>query len=125
MHSGVTFPLISANNLADYIIGTVLEACDIEAAVSKYGSDIAERIVNQGATVQDVAGEMRARLEREGVTMQTFTVENIYTDSPESVHNRGVWGNAGDLAAGRKLVKSVGSLSLVRSPFRIVFNRVM
>jgi len=93
--------------LADYIIGTVLEACDISAAVSKYGSEIAERIRNQDTTIEDIAGEMCAKLESEGVTMNTFTVENIYTNTPESQHNRSVWNSAKDLAAGRALVSSV------------------
>jgi hypothetical protein len=103
----VTFPLVSANHLADYIIGTVLEACDIEAAVSKYGLEIADRTHNQGTPVEEIAGLMSAKFEREGVVMNTFNVENIYTDSPESRHNKNVWSSANDLAAGRPLVSSV------------------
>jgi len=113
--SGMTFPLVSANHLADYIIGTVLEACDIEAAVSKYGFEIAERIRNQGTTVEEIAGQMSAKFEREGVVMNTFKVENIYTDSPGSGRNRRVWSSANDLAAGRPLVESVSGPRLLDS----------
>jgi len=104
---GATFPLISANNLADYIIGTVLEAFDIEAVISKHGKDIAERIRNQAATVEDVAAEMCAKLQGEGLTTKTFTVENIYTDSAQSLRNKRIWHDAQSLATGRALVSTV------------------
>jgi hypothetical protein len=103
----MTFPLVSANHLADYIIGTVLEACDIEVAVSKYALEIADRVHNQCSTVEEIAGEMSAKFESEGVVMNTFNVENIYSESPESQHNKSVWSSANNLAAGRPLVGSV------------------
>jgi len=101
------FPLLSASNLADYIIGTVLETFDIEAAISEFGKDIAERIHNQSATVEDVASELCIKLQGEGVKMNTFTVEDIYTDSAQSRHNKDIWHSAQDLAAGRALVGKV------------------
>ena len=104
------FPLVSASHLAEYIIGTVHEASDIEAAVAKYGSDIANRILNEDTTVEEIAGELCAKFQSEGVTMNTFTVENIYRDSSESLHNKAVWGGAKNLAAGRALVKLVSPL---------------
>ena len=120
--SGVTFPLVSANDLADYIIGTVLEACDIEAVISKYGPHMVDRIHNQGATVEDVADEMRTKLQSEGVKMNKFTVENIYTNTPESLHNMGVWSGAENLAAGRIMVNSVSPLIFVA--ISIILNHI-
>lgn len=101
-------PLLSASNLTNYIIGTVLETFDIEAAISKYGKGIAERVLNQGATLEDAADELYVKLQGEGVRMNTFTVENIYTESPQGQSNRDSWYCAQDLATGRA---SVGEVS--------------
>ena len=108
----MTFPLVLANNLADYIIGTVLGACDIEAAVSKYGPDIINSH-NMGTPVADIISEMSAKLKGEGVTMNTFTVENIYTNSSESLQNKAVWSSTEDLVAGRASVSSVSPLDFL------------
>ena len=108
--------------MADYIIGTVLEACDIEAVISKYGPHLVDRIHNQGATVEDVADEMRTKLQSEGVKMNKFTVENIYTNTPESLHNMGVWSGAENLAAGRIMVNSVSPLIFVA--ISIILNHI-
>ena len=116
------FPLVSANNLADYIIGAILEACDIEAVISKYGPHIIDRIHNQGASVEDVTGEMHTKLQSEGVKMNKFTVENIYTNSPESLYNKGVWSGAEDLAAGRIMVNSVTPLIFLA--ISIILNHI-
>lgn len=107
-----------ASELADYIIGTVLEVVDIEAAVSKYGNDIWERAYNEDTanspTVDDIAKELCAKLQDEGVTMNTFAVEDIYTKSAQSQYNQNVWSDSPTPADGRKSVGRVSALGLPR-----------
>jgi len=97
------FPLISASDLAVYIIGAVRETLDTEEATSKYRK-YRKRVRDQDATVEDVAGDVQD----DGVTITTITVEDIYTRSAQSQYNQDIWYGSPNLAAGRRLVSEVG-----------------
>jgi len=97
------FPLISASDLAVYIIGIVRETLDTEEATSKYRK-YRKRVQDQDATVADVARDVQ----HDGVTITTITVEDIYTRSAQSQYNQDIWYSSPNLAAGRRLVSEVG-----------------
>lgn len=102
-------PLVSARDLAIYIIGTVLETLSIEEASSKYQKYIAKRARDQSATVEDAARDFQ----EDGVTINTITVEDIYTRSPQSQRNHDIWYNSQSLAAGRRLVSEVSIFFII------------
>jgi hypothetical protein len=114
-NSGVVFPLVSANKLADYIIGTSLETVDIEAEIQDVEDDIANLVLEGTENVEDVAKRLHTKLQAEGKTMNTFTVENVYKDTEVSQRNIDAWYSAEDLASGWQLVQKV-RLGLLSAP---------
>jgi len=104
-------PLTTANLLAHAIIGSVLENLDMERLIKEVGQAVAERILGNQESVDDVARELHEKLLLRNESTKKLVVENIYRDSEEARHNVQVWTHSADLASARPLLKKVGIFS--------------
>lgn len=100
-------PLTTANLLSHAIIGSVLENLDMERLIREVGQAVAQRILGNQESVDDVARELHERLLLRNESTKKVVFENIYRESEEAKHNVQVFSEAPDLTAARPLLKKV------------------
>ena len=100
-------PLTTANLLAHAIIGSVLENLDMERLIREVGQAVAQRILGNQESVDDVARELHERLLLRNESTKKIVFDNIYKESAEAKHNVQVFTEAPNLSAARPLLKKV------------------
>jgi hypothetical protein len=105
--SGLMLPLTTADLLTHAIVGSVLENLDMERLVREVGQAVAQRILGNNESVDDVARELHERLLLRNESTKKVVIESIYRESEEGTHNINVFVNAPTLAEARPLLKKV------------------
>ncbi|KAJ7644226.1 hypothetical protein FB45DRAFT_897276 [Roridomyces roridus] len=105
--SGLMLPLTTADLLAHAIVGSVLENLDMDRLVREVGHAVAQRILGNNESVDDVARELHEKLLLRNESTKKVVIESIYKDSEESRHNVQVYTQAASLAAARPELKRV------------------
>ncbi|KAF5314829.1 hypothetical protein D9619_007203 [Psilocybe cf. subviscida] len=95
--SGLMLPLLTADLLTHAIAGSVLENLDMERLVRKVGSAVAQRILGNNESVDDVARELHGKLLLRNESTKKVVIESIYRESEEAKHNVAVFTQAGSL----------------------------
>jgi hypothetical protein len=113
--SGLMLPLTTADLLAHAIVGSVLENLDMERLVREVGQAVAQRILNNNESVDDVARELHERLLLRNESTKKVVIESIYRDSEESTHNVETFMQAPSLADARPHLRKVPHLFLQMS----------
>lgn len=105
--SGLMLPLTTANLLSHAIIGSVLENLDMERLIREVGQAVADRILGNNESVDDVARELHEKLLLRNESTKKLVVENIYRESEEAAHNVEVWGSAQSIQEARPHLQKV------------------
>ncbi|KAK0221777.1 hypothetical protein IW262DRAFT_1376003 [Armillaria fumosa] len=105
--SGLMLPLTTADLLSHAIVGSVLENLDMERLVREVGHAVAQRIIGNNESVDDVARELHEKLLLRNESTKKVVIESIYKESEESRHNVAVFTEAPSLADARPLLKKV------------------
>ncbi|KAJ6621904.1 elongation factor-2 kinase [Mycena sp. CBHHK59/15] len=105
--SGLMLPLTTADLLAHAIVGSVLENLDMDRLVREVGHAVAQRILGNNESVDDVARELHEKLLLRNESTKKVVIESIYKDSEESRHNVEVYTHAATLAEARPSLKRV------------------
>lgn len=105
--SGLMLPLTTADLLSHAIVASVLENLDMERLVQEVGQAVAQRILGNNESVDDVARELHERLLLRNESTKKVVIESIYKDSEESRHNVQIFTDAPSLAEARPLLKKV------------------
>ncbi|KAJ7695673.1 hypothetical protein B0H17DRAFT_930437 [Mycena rosella] len=105
--SGLMLPLTTADLLAHAIVGSVLENLDMDRLVREVGHAVAQRILGNNESVDDVARELHEKLLLRNESTKKVVIESIYKDSEESRHNVAVYTQANTLAEARPELKRV------------------
>lgn len=100
-------PLTTADLLAHAIVGSVLENLDMERLVREVGVAVAQRILGNNESVDDVARELHEKLLLRNESTKRVVIESIYRESDEAAHNVQVFLNAPNLKEARPLLKRV------------------
>lgn len=101
-------PLTTADLLAHAIVGLVLENLDMERLVCEVGQAVAQRILGNNESVDDVARELHEKLLLRNESTKKVVIESIYRESEESKHNVQVFLQAPSLTEARPLLRRVG-----------------
>ncbi|KAJ7600798.1 hypothetical protein C8J56DRAFT_911318 [Mycena floridula] len=109
--SGLMLPLTTADLLTHAIVGSVLENLDMERLVREVGHAVAQRILGNNESVDDVARELHEKLLLRNESTKKVVIETIYKDSEESTHNVAVFTEAPSLADARPLLRKVFTVS--------------
>jgi len=107
--SGIMLPLTTADLLAHAIVGLVLENLDMERLVREVGQAVAQRILGNNESVDEVARELHEKLLLRNESTKKVVIESIYKDSEESRHNVDVFSRASNLAEARPHLRKVRS----------------
>ncbi|KAK2465262.1 hypothetical protein APHAL10511_002616 [Amanita phalloides] len=105
--SGLMLPLTTADLLAHAIVGSVLENLDMERLVREVGHAVAQRILGNNESVDDVARELHEKLLLRNESTKKVVIESIYRESEEAKHNVEVFLQAPSLTEARPLLKRV------------------
>ena len=105
--SGIMLPLTTADLLAHAIVGLVLENLDMERLVREVGQAVAQRILGNNESVDDVARELHEKLLLRNESTKKVVIESIYRDSDEARHNVEIFSQATSLAAVRPHLRRV------------------
>jgi len=100
-------PLTTADLLTHAIVGSVLENLDMERLVKEVGAAVAQRILGNNESVDDVARELHERLLLRNESTKKVVIESIYKESEESIHNVNVFIEAPSLAEARPHLRRV------------------
>ncbi|PFH53992.1 hypothetical protein AMATHDRAFT_73006 [Amanita thiersii Skay4041] len=105
--SGLMLPLTTADLLAHAIVGSVLENLDMERLVREVGHAVAQRILGNHESVDDVARELHEKLLLRNESTKKVVIESIYRESEEAKHNVNVFIQASSVAEARLHLKRV------------------
>ena len=100
-------PLLTADLLTHAIVGSVLENLDMERLVREVGEAVAQRILGNNESVDDVAKELHEKLLLRNDRTKKVVIESIYKESDEAKHNVSVFQSAPSLDEARPLLKRV------------------
>ncbi|KAH9480306.1 Alpha-protein kinase vwkA [Psilocybe cubensis] len=100
-------PLTTADLLTHAIVGSVLENLDMERLVREVGAAVAQRILGNNESVDDVARELHEKLLLRNESTKKVVIESIYKESAEAKHNVAVFTQAPTLEDARPLLKRV------------------
>ncbi len=100
-------PLTTADLLAHAIVGLVLENLDMERLVREVGQAVAQRILGNNESVDDVARELHEKLLLRNESTKKVVIESIYKDSEEARHNVEIFSLASSLAEARPHLRRV------------------
>jgi len=100
-------PLTTADLLAHAIVGLVLENLDMERLVREVGQAVAQRILGNNESVDDVARELHEKLLLRNESTKKVVIESIYRDSDEARHNVEVFSRASNLAEARPHLRKI------------------
>ena len=103
-------PLTTADLLAHAIVGLVLENLDMERLVREVGQAVAQRILGNNESVDDVARELHEKLLLRNESTKKVVIESIYRDSDEARHNVEIFSLASNLTEARPHLRRVRSL---------------
>ncbi|KAG1751181.1 hypothetical protein EDB19DRAFT_1893248 [Suillus lakei] len=105
--SGLMLPLTTADLLSHAIVGSVLENLDMERLVREVGHAVAQRILGNNESVDDVARELHEKLLLRNESTKKVVIESIYKESPEAMHNVSVFTHASSLHEAKSQLKRV------------------
>jgi hypothetical protein len=100
-------PLTTADLLAHAIVGLVLENLDMERLVREVGQAVAQRILGNNESVDDVARELHEKLLLRNESTKKVVIESIYRDSDEARQNVEIFSLASNLAEARPHLRRV------------------
>lgn len=105
--SGIMLPLTTADLLAHAIVGLVLENLDMERLVREVGQAVAQRILGNNESVDDVARELHEKLLLRNESTKKVVIESIYKDSDEARHNVEIFSLATNLTEARPHLRRI------------------
>jgi len=96
--SGKIFPLMMADKLGDYIVGTAVETIETEKLINEFENIIVEDVYGGGTSIDKVTSGLEEKLHQKGSRINTMAVDNIYNESPVTKANTNIWYSAKKIA---------------------------
>ncbi|PPQ74668.1 hypothetical protein CVT24_003825 [Panaeolus cyanescens] len=105
---GRVYPLLLAERLGKYIVGTAVETIETERLISEFQDIITSDVYEKGRPIEEVMSRIQQTLQNRGVQLQTLMVDDVYKEGPMGSFYRSVWFEATSLEEGRKRIRPVG-----------------
>jgi hypothetical protein len=75
------FPLLMADKLGDFIVGTAVETIETEKLISEFEEVIINDVYENDQPVDAVANNLQEYIQARGIQVNTVVVEDVYDDS--------------------------------------------
>ena len=105
--SGRMFPLLMADKLGDFIVGTAIETIETEKLISEFEQVIVDDVYNNDKPVDAVVGNLQDFIKAKGIKINSVVVEDVYSPSATAASNVNTWFNASRLQQAREFVYEV------------------
>ncbi|KAF8960694.1 hypothetical protein BDZ97DRAFT_1289607 [Flammula alnicola] len=105
--SGRVFPLLMADKLGDYIVGTALETIETEKLISEFEQVIVNDVYGNATPVEKVTENLQEYLKAKGTKINTMAVDDVYVGSAAAMNNVALWGGAENIAKVRHRVATI------------------
>ena len=103
--SGRIFPLLMADKLGDYIVGSAVETIETEKLIHEFEQVIVDGVYNKDQSVDSVAGNLQDYIKSKGIRLNTVVVEDVYVPSAIALSNVRAWTAAKSVGVAREEVK--------------------
>jgi len=89
--SGRMFPLLMADKLGDYIVGTALETIETENLIGEFEQIIVSEVYDNNNSIEAVTENLQKKMQERGAKVNTMNIENVYNDTEASKANVTMW----------------------------------
>jgi hypothetical protein len=93
------FPLLMADKLGDFIIGTAVETIETEKLISEFEQVIIDDVYENDKPVESVVNNLEEFMQSKGIELNTIVMEDVYADSEVAKRNVTTWLTAKSLRA--------------------------
>ena len=107
------FPLLMADKLGDFIVGTALETIETEKLVSQFEQVILDDVYDQDKPVDSVITNLQEYIKSKGIKVNTVVVDDVYTSSRKAAENVHTWTMSPTILSARREVQKVRFLIVV------------
>lgn len=101
------FPLLMADKLGDYIVGTAIETIETEKLVSEFEKVVVDEVYNNDQPVETVIKNLQDYIKSKGIQVNTVMVEDAYISSDKTRENVHAYTSSLSVAGARSLLKEV------------------
>ena len=108
--SGRMLPLLMADKLGDFIVGTALETIETENLVSQFEKVIVDDVYDKDKPVELVVGNLHEYIKSKGIKVNTIVMDNVYASSERAMENVHTWTLSPTVVSGKGKVRQVTSL---------------
>ncbi len=103
------FPLIMADKLGDFIVGTAVETIETEKLINEFEEVIINDVYENDQPVDSVINNLQQHIQAKGIQVNTVVMEDIYADSAVARDNVMAWTTAKNLGVAKKRVATVST----------------
>ena len=101
------FPLLMADRLGDFIVGTAVETIETEKLISEFEQVIITDVYENDQPVDSVVNNLQEYIQSKGIQLNTVVMEDVYADSEVATRNVNAWLSAKNIAAASSTVATV------------------
>lgn len=115
------FPLLMADRLGDFIVGTAVETIETERLISEFEEVIITDVYENDKPVDSVVNNLQDYIQSKGIQLNTVVMEDVYADSEVASRNVSAWLSAKNIAAASSSIATVShSSQYVLKPLHIM-----
>ncbi|PPQ74096.1 hypothetical protein CVT26_006475 [Gymnopilus dilepis] len=103
--AGRIFPLLKADKLGDYIVGTALETIETERLIGEFEQIIVNEVYENNNSIDAVTENLQQKMQERGSTINSINIENAYDETEDSKANVGIWQAATNIKSARGKLK--------------------
>ena len=107
------FPLLMADKLGDFIVGTAVETIETERLISEFEEVIINDVYENDQSVDSVANNLQEYIQAKGIQVNTVVIEDVYSESEVARDNVMAWVGSSNLSAARDRI-TVEHFSTIR-----------
>jgi len=101
------FPLLMADKLGDFIIGTALETIETEKLVSQFEQLIVDDVYDNDKPIESVVGNLQEYIKSRGIQVNTVVMDDVYSSSKKAMENVQTWTLSPSIALAKGKVQRV------------------
>ena len=105
--AGRIFPLLKADKLGDYIVGTALETIETERLIGEFEQIIVNEVYENNNSIDAVTENLQQKMQERGSKINSINIENAYDETEDSKANVGIWQAATNIKSARGKLKQV------------------
>ena len=101
------FPLLMANKLGDFIVGTALETIDTEKLIEEFEQGIVKDVYENDTPVHQVVSNLQEYIQSNGTQINRVVMEDIYCPSSVARRNVATWLTSKNVGKGSSSVSGM------------------